>query len=186
MDRVLSLRSFFARKRSVKVAHNFSKFQGASRKPTDVSLGKDRVLWFGMSLFGPAVLRVVHEETRITCVAPPGDSKRRWEVFRNARDGAQFPIVALNDEHPISDERGFMHVGLIVGPKGFEHYSGTELGFPHESPFLADPLPSELNRLPLRSHRLELSDNLDIQITSCILPGQINVPVTLTSPSRSN
>jgi hypothetical protein len=152
--------------------------------PSTFSLGQDRVLWFGLSLSAPSVLRVVHEETQFTCNSPPGDSKRRMEVFYNARKDAKFPIIMLNDEHPAPADPCFLHFGLIVGPKGFEDYSGTELGFPYGSPFLDDPLPSELNGLPIRLHRIELSESVDIQITSCILPGKLNTPVTLTSPSR--
>ena len=40
-----------------------------------------------------------------------------------------------------------------------------------------------LTELPLRSHRLELSDDIDIQITVSCLPGRLMVPVAITGTS---
>jgi hypothetical protein len=152
--------------------------------PRTLMLGKNRVLWLGISVADAHVLRVVKRETKIVFDSPPGDSIRRSEIFRKAQEGAKFPIVSPNTEHLIPLEARFLHFGIIVGPKGFENYSGGELGFPYGSPCLVKPLPEELSKLPIRSHRLELSNNTDIQITVCYLPGRLKLPVAITSPSE--
>lgn len=160
--------------------------KGHLGSPRTLPLGKNRVLWLGISVADTHVMRIVKQETKIVFDSPPSDSQRRREVFHKSRERAKFPIVSLNEEHPISFNKWFLHVGLIVGPKGFEDYLGGELGFPHRSPYLVTPLPEELTALPLRSHRLELSDNTDIQIIVCCLPGRLKMPVTITGPSKLN
>lgn len=152
--------------------------------PRTLMLDKNRVLWCGISVADVQVLRIVKRETKIVSDSPLGDSNRRWEIFRKAREGAKFPILSLNDEHLTPFEEGFLHFGIIVGPKGFENYSGGEFGFPYGSPCLVKPLPEEFSKLPIRSHRLELSNNTDIQITVCYLSGRLKLPVAITSPSQ--
>lgn len=154
--------------------------------PRTLPLDKDRVLWFGMSMTDAHVMRIVKRETKIVVDSPPSDSQRRREVFHKAREGAKFPIVSLNEKHPIIFNEWFLHFGLIVGPKGFEYYLGGELGFPHGSPYLVTPLPEKLTSLPLRSHRLELSNNTDIQIIVSCMPGRLKMPVAITGPSEPN
>lgn len=154
------------------------------RGPRTLILDKNRVLWCGISLADTHVLGIVKRETKIVFDSPPGDSIRRSEIFLKAQEGAKFPILSLNDEHLTPFEEGFLHFGIIVGPKGFENYSGGEFGFPYGSPCLVKPLPEEFSKLPIRSHRLELSNNTDIQITVCYLPGRLKLPVAITSPSQ--
>jgi hypothetical protein len=147
-------------------------------------LDQSRVLWLGISIADPHVMRLVKKETKIAINSPPSDSRRRYEVFRKARKAVKFPIVSLNEDQPIPFSEWFLHFGLIVGPKGFQPYLGGELGFPLGSPFLVKPLPEKLIGLPLRSHKLELSGNTDIQIVVCCLPGRLKGPVALTGPSE--
>jgi len=154
--------------------------------PKTFPLGKNRVLWLGLSIADAHVMRLVKQETKIVVDSPPSDSRRRYEIFHKAREGAKFPIVSLNEERPVPFNEWFLHLSLIVGPKGFEPYLGGELGFPRGSPFLVKPLPEKLNALHLRSHILELSDNTDIQITACNLPGRLKAPVVITGPSEPN
>lgn len=154
--------------------------------PRTLPLDKNRVLWLGISVADAHAMRIVKQETKIIVDSPPNDSQRRYEVFRKAREEAKFPIVSLNEEHPNLFSEWFLHFGLIVGPKDFEDYSGGELGFPHGSPFLLTPLPEKLTEFPVRSHRLKLSENTDIQIIVCCLPGRLNVPVSITGQSETN
>jgi len=161
-----------------------SEYEEHLGSPRTLMLDKNRVLWLGISVADADVLRIVKQETKIVSDSPPGDSNRRLETFRKAREGAKFAIVSLNDEHLTPFEEGFLHFGIIVGPKGFENYSGGEFGFPYGSPCLVKPLPEEFSKLPIRSHRLELSNNTDIQITVCYLPGRLKLPVAITSPSQ--
>jgi len=151
--------------------------------PRTMHLGKDRVLWMGLSINNAAILPEVRNETTVVNTCPPSDAKRRNDVFLKTREGAVFSIIALNDEHPITIDEEFLHFAIIAGPSGFETYTGTELGFPYRSPFLAQDLPERLSKLPVRSHRLALSDDTDIQITACHLPGKLKGPVAVTCPS---
>ena len=154
-------------------------------RPATLAIGEGRVLWFGLTRANASALRVVHQETVITADVPPSDSRRRMDVFSAAREGAAFPMLTFNAEHTTPASRGLCHFAVYVGPKGFPDYVGADLGFPHESPFMVEPLPSEMTRLPLRSHRVALSDVLDMQITAVLLPGQLNVPASFTSPTRN-
>lgn len=152
--------------------------------PRTLILDKNRVLWCGISIADAHVLRIVKRETKIVSDSPPGDSIRRSEIFLKAREGAKFPILYRNDEHFAPFQEGFLHFGIIVGPKGFENYFDSEFGLPYRNPCLVKPLPEEFRKLPSRSHRLELSDNTDIQITVFYLPGRLKSPVAITSPSQ--
>ncbi len=154
-------------------------------RPSTLAIGDDRVLWFGLTLADASALRVVHKETVITADVPPSDGKRRMDVFSAAREGAQFPMLLFNTEHTTPASRGLCHFAVYLGPKGCADYVGVDLGAPHESPFMSKRLPTEIAGLPLLAHRIALSDTLDIQITTTLLPGQLNVPVSFTSPTRN-
>jgi hypothetical protein len=153
-------------------------------KPRTLDIGKDRVLWLGLSLADANVLRVVREDTQTKSDVPSSDTNRRREALVAARDSAQFPIILLNTEHSTSFQKDFLHFAFIVGPKGFEDYSGPEFDFPDKSPFLTEPFPNQLSNLPFRSHRIELSAAIDIQVTSFLLPGQLKIPVSFTSKTN--
>jgi len=153
--------------------------------PKTLDLGSSRVLWFGMSVSDENVLRVVNKNTLITTKSPFSDIQRRKNVFLSARENAQFPIVLLNTEDTKAIENGFIHFGVIVGSSGFDNYLNGELGFPYKSPYLEDPLPDVLTGIPTRMHRLKLSSDTDIQITSCILPGKLKTAASFTGQSES-
>lgn len=153
-------------------------------RPTTLPVGGGRVLWFGMSVADSDALQPVYRETVIAAEVPEGDSRRRMDVLFKAREGMAFPLVSLNTEHPKAFDNGFLHFSVFVGPTSFENYPGPEFGFPFGSPFLAAPLQNEISKLPLRSHRLALTDEMDIQITCTRLPGQLSTPVTFTGPTE--
>jgi hypothetical protein len=152
-------------------------------RPRTLDIGESRVLWFGLSVANESALRLVREETTVIARVPPSDGKRRMDAFVAARDGAQFPIVSLNPQHPTPNNKGFLHFAFVVGPKGFPAYTGSELGAPFNSPFLAEPLPEALHNLPLRIHRVELSPTIDLQIACCLMPGVLTAPFSFTGPS---
>ena len=151
--------------------------------PKTLDLASSRVLWFGMSISDERVLRIVKKSTLITAGSPSSDIERRKDVFLRARENAQFPIILLNTDCE-EMRKGFIHFGVIVGDSEFEYYMNDELGFPYQSPYLEQPLPSVLNGIPMRTHRLSLSSATDIQITSCVLPGKLNTSVSFTGQSE--
>jgi hypothetical protein len=148
--------------------------------PNAADLGEGRRLWFGMSISDFSVLWPVRRETSVVAECLPSDVKRRVNIFKDAREGAQFQIV---EPHPESDNLfpgGFFHVSVILGPSNFKKYEGQNHGFPVGSPFLTSPLPDSISDLPIRYHRVLLSNDLEMQVTSAKLPGSLRVPVTFT------
>ncbi|MFC1680361.1 hypothetical protein ACFL1S_00995 [Pseudomonadota bacterium] len=150
--------------------------------PRTLPLEKGRYLWFGMSVADPNILRSSHMQTHAVFECPPSDTRRRLDTVKTARDKATFNIISLNTENKLTHDNHFLHFGVIVGSKGFDLYKGGELGFPVGSPFLQEPLPARLDSLAVRHHRIQFS-NFDLQITSCLLPGSLKVPFSLTGPN---
>ena len=62
-------------------------------------LGEDRVLWFGMSITLPNVLRVVNLRTEVEAHVPPTDARRRIDVVTQAREAVVFNTLLFNEEH---------------------------------------------------------------------------------------
>jgi hypothetical protein len=149
--------------------------------PATLPLGKGRILWFGLSISDFKVFRIAKEQTEISVQAPSRDANRRSDILLNSRSDAIFPILDFHSEAVSSLNTGFLHFGVIVGPKDFEKYTGTEIGIPNGSPFLTNPFLNQEVKLPVRIHRFTLSQNVDIQIVTAILPGSLNMPITITS-----
>lgn len=145
-------------------------------------LSADRVHWFSMSAATPSQLRVVREETRASAPTPPQDVDRRAKVFRNARENAIFQIVQLNAEHLNPSEPAFLHLSVVVGPKGFISPENELLGLPHEGPFLPSVTSPDSVKAPIRVHRVLLSDNIELEITASSLPGQLQTQALFTAP----
>lgn len=149
-----------------------------------IPLGENRFLWLGMSVASDTALRELKRETIIQAQAPSSDIKRRLQVFIQSRCGAEFPCVSLPPGAQASPNENFLYFAFIVGPKGFEPYTGGNLPLPVGSTLLSGPLPEEINQLPLRSHRFSLGPETDIQIVSTCLPGKLKQLVTFTTLSR--
>lgn len=143
-------------------------------------LGDSRFLWFGLSLSDFNVLRPVWKKTDVVMKVPASDSKRRTKVFMDSREDAKFQIVKRHPDAQSIFPQGFLHVSFIVGPKGFKLYKGMKHGFPEGSPFLLHQLPQGSLQLPVRLHKISVSDSVDIQITSAWLPGKLKEPLTFT------
>lgn len=143
-------------------------------------LGEGRRLWFGMSISDFSSLWPLSQKTSVVTSSPPSDVDRRVRVFSEAREGVKFHIF---EPHPDASKRfktGFFHFSVIVGPAGFEIYKGENHGFPIGSPFLTEPLPERILGMPVRYHKVSLSDDLDMQISTSKLPGTLRAPVTFT------
>ena len=143
-------------------------------------LGEGRRLWFGMSISDFSSLWPLRQKTTVVTSSPPSDARRRVRVFNEARERAEFPII---EPHPDASKRfkgGFFHVSVIVGPAGFEIYRGENHGFPFGSPFLTEPLPEWILEIPVRDHKVSLSDDMEMQISTSKLPSTLRVPVTFT------
>jgi hypothetical protein len=156
----------------------------APRSADQLSCGKpdeleqNRYLWFGMSVSGPEVLRIVKKDTRLAWKTPISDSVRLSKAIREACEGGSTPLLRLNKGAHCKPP-GFLHFTVVAGVKGFPDYVGRQLAHPIGSSFIAED--GEMPELlPLQNHRLELSEAIDIQITSAWLPGRLSKAVVFT------
>lgn len=143
-------------------------------------LGKERRLWFGLSVSDFCVFQSLFQKTSVVASIPETDVDRRIEIFKKSREEAKFQIV---EPPPLANRKykfGFLHMSFIVGPKGFEFYKGDNHGYPIDSPFIENKFPKILVGLPIRFHRISLSEEIDIQITVTKIPGRLKVPVSFT------
>ena len=152
--------------------------------PRSTALGKQRFLWCGLSVKSLDELRVVKSRTKVIGCVPESDAKRRWNVFAKARNQAVDHILKWHSQVWEQDLDGYWHFGLIIAPLSSSTYMGRKLGFPEGSPFMNGPRPTEHVRLPVRNHRLKLSSEIGLQITTAVVPGCLRVPIIFTAPQE--
>lgn len=132
--------------------------------------GERRRFWFGLSIADPKVLRAVMRETRVEADVPVSDASRRGRSVLEAREGVEFNVVCLPDA--TTSRECFIHFEFVVGPSGFEHYTGPRRGAGVNS------LPEQF---PIRLHRLRLSANTDIEVTTMREAGSLDGGIWLTA-----
>lgn len=152
--------------------------------PRTMDLGEGRVLWLGMSIGGPDVLRPVRKRTVIKAAVAASDATRRTEIFQKAREAVSYPLIQPNRTNGAPTGPYFYHYSFIVGPVGFPDYHGAEHGFPLGSPFLENGLP-ENAQIPSVTYRLSLAPYCDMLISMMIMPGKMTVPIAFTGPGGS-
>jgi hypothetical protein len=150
--------------------------------PKTTELGQQRFLWCGFSVSSLDELRIVRHKTKVIGHVPESDAKRRYEVFLKSREMAKFQLLEWHNHVWEQGLDGFWHFGLIISPPQSSTYTGCTLGFPEGSQCLAAPLPKGPVQMPVRHHRLELSTEIGLQITTAVVPGGLRVPVSLTAP----
>jgi hypothetical protein len=148
--------------------------------PSTTDLGQSRTLWFGLSISSLDVLRVLKQETTVQSGAPSSDASRRASVISESLKLAQHNIVQLDTGYTHTLDQGFLHLWFVVGPPGFPDYNGPHFGFP----FLVRRPEWEREHLPIRSHRIRLSETVDIQVAAMLIPGIFKIPVAFCTPAR--
>lgn len=148
--------------------------------PRTLPLGENRFLWFGLSVANLNVFRHVSHHTEISVSTPPSDSRRRVDEFINARENIEDLMVGLPQGATTMFDPFYLHLAVIVGPRGFNNYKGPKLGFPEGSPFLTSQPPDGMISIPTRLHRLSINSEIDLQIVTACLPGTISVPAAFT------
>jgi hypothetical protein len=148
------------------------------------AIGNGAVLWFGMSIANPEVMRVVRVATQARAAVHPNDSRRRAEIFMRSRNAALFNIVQLA-RGTYTESNSFIHFSVFVGPVGctFET-SQQHLALPWGSPYVAPQLPEPLQEIRTREHKISLPP-AEILVVTSVLPGRATVPVSFTSPGPS-
>jgi hypothetical protein len=164
--------------RDMRSAHFTSKNRRHLHVAQNLPLGDGRYFWFGLSLASTKVLRECKRETIISASLPKADSERRMEILRDAAHN--FEIVRLPEATDVKMP-GFVHCVCIVGPPGVERYNGGEIGSPGVSALAEQPERSA-DGLPLRYHKRRLSDELELQINSILLPGRLNTAAVYAFP----
>lgn len=155
-----------------RLSWHFTEPQSADHlgKMYTIALGPRVVHWFNMSVISQEDLRIARKNTLVSAPTPSRDIDRRIDVFVRAREGALFQLVELNKEHPLAPAPNFLHFSIVVGPSGFESPCRETFGVPYGSP-LHNVSTKSLGEVPIRVHRVSLSDDVDIEITSALLPG---------------
>ena len=149
--------------------------------PRTAALGCGRILWFDLSVRDLGVFRPVRKETLISIDVPGSDARRRFQNFRAAKD--HLPDQFFSLPPGVSETVGrpsFPHFSVIVGQPDFPRYRAITAGLLRGSPFLDEPLPDELAPLPVMTYRFNIGRDAALQVTTCILPGRLNVPASLT------
>jgi hypothetical protein len=152
--------------------------------PATVDLGESRVLWFGLSVSSIDVLRLLTRITVVSADAPTSDASRRASVLSDSLKNTEHNIVQLNTEHSHQLSNRFLHFWFVVGTSGFPEYLGPHQAFPLEHPYLVRNLEIESEKNPIRTHRVKLSDEVDVQVTATLIPGSLKVPVAFYTPGR--
>lgn len=148
--------------------------------PRTLPLGDGRLFWFGFSIADASILPLVYENTVVKFPTPLADAERRFNEFKKSRDEAVFTTIMLNEELHSLKIDGFLHFWTVIGPHGFDDYVGPELSLPGDSPFFTAPLPARQESIASRLHRIELTDQIDIQVTACELPGKMIIPAAFS------
>ncbi len=149
------------------------------------SIGKGRYFWFGLSIQNIAGLRPVTKETIIRAEIPKADASRRAKLFQDIQDKSLSDLcIRLSSGSIEMFSTGFLHVAVYLGPPGFseEHWRTSPLGIPSGSKSFAI-LPSaryDLRQLPIRAHKIKISEQYEVQLASMWLPGSLKVPACFT------
>lgn len=144
-----------------------------------LDLGGGRVLWCSLQFHSASVLPPVRRVTTVRAPVPPSDARRRKDVLVASRDDVSFPIVSAPRHPDVALAGGVLHVAIVVGPPGFEPYQGPHLGWPLDSPFMVKSVPPDMRGQPIRTHRLSLRPEADIEITACWIRGELGRPAVL-------
>jgi hypothetical protein len=145
------------------------------------TLGNDRIHWFSLSAATEEILRLVREETRVVALNPPQDVDRRASVFRQAREEVTFQLLQLNADYQAPPEPNFLHFSVVIGPLGFASPDAQLFGDPRGGPFAGVAAIDCSTQVPVRLHRVQVSETLEAEITTMNLHGKLDVPVVFSS-----
>jgi hypothetical protein len=149
--------------------------------PEATDLGDGRVLWFGLSLASPEVLRELRQETVATFEVPDRTAQWKADQFKKSREGKEFPGVYLPERPDAARGPIFPLISVIVGPTGFEPYRGPLWGWPYGSEFTRGE-PKGDWAIPSWHQRFKLDEKTDIQLTAIWAPGELTIPAVMSAP----
>ncbi|MDH3671606.1 MAG: hypothetical protein OES46_10630, partial [Gammaproteobacteria bacterium] len=144
--------------------------------PITRDLGNGRYLWFGMSISGVEVFRLLKEHTIVEAETPDSDVQRRGDIFMQARRGARDFLVTPPPNRCAPDTNCLLHFAVIVGKTNFQSYREHDLALPHGSPLLLDPIPSP-HEYHVKVHREQMGSDVYLQVSCAWSPGRLAHPV---------
>lgn len=150
--------------------------------PNALEIGENRVLWFGMAIRDPSVLRVARQRTCAKYLVDDAAIRHKLGQLERAIDGGASVIVPLAPQ-PV-DQRSFPLLSVVVGPTGFQPYRGPEWGAPYGSTFVSGE-PSPDQRFSHLATQFPLDDTTDIFVATTWIPGEMAIPMILTTPMGS-
>jgi hypothetical protein len=150
-------------------------------KVSTLDLDQSRTFWFGLSVAKDELLMPLYHKSRLRFPVPESDAQRRIKSFLAAREGVEFPLITLNSEVERVAEPSLLHFAVIVGPSGFDQYTGPYQCPPPSGDLIVRPQ-AEGQPVPLRSYRFRLSDEVDIQIDASEVAGELKMPFVYSTP----
>jgi hypothetical protein len=147
--------------------------------PTALDVGDGRVLWFGMAVRDLSVLRTARQRTSTTFRIKDKAAQHKLAQLEGAIAGGEsvkVPLVPMPAAGP-----WFPLFSVIVGPTGFPLYQGQQWGPPYGSSYVTgEPAPGQ--RFTHTGSQFPLDGITDIQVAATWIPGEMVIPMILTSP----
>ncbi len=147
--------------------------------PTALDVGEGRVFWFGMAVRDLSILRRARQRTNATFRVKDKATQHKLTQLQNAIAGGEAVKVPLPPKP--ADGAWFPLISIIVGPTGFPLYRGPEWGPPYGSSYVTgSPTPDQ--RFQHCGNQFPLDDATDVQVATTWVPGELAIPMVLTSP----
>jgi hypothetical protein len=146
------------------------------------SNGNGSRFWFGLSIKSEESLMAVQKQTIVTHLSPPSDSDRRLAELKRLESQVTYAYVNSDTSEKGPFQPSFLHLCFVLSERSAPDFRGPEFLAPEGSPDLTPPLPNVVPDTRVRLHRIPLSKDWDIQISTVILPGSLRVPAIFTGP----
>jgi hypothetical protein len=147
--------------------------------PTALDVGEGRVFWFGMAVRDLSILRRAKQRTNATFRLKDKAAQHKLTQLHGAVAGGESVKVPLLQKP--ADGSWFPLFSIIVGPTGFPSYRGPQWGPPYGSPHVTgEPAPGQ--RFTHTGNQFPLDGSTDVQVAATWLPGEMAIPMILTSP----
>lgn len=140
-------------------------------------IGEGRVLWFGMSISGAEMLRVVRAGTVALAPAPPNSEEveRRMEVFRQAIADT-VGVLVVPGSLPAGPSA--LHFSVVVAPVGAPDYTGRERGLGRSGAGFR-LLAQDGTTTPYNSMTIPLGTAIRLQLFVMWVPAEMTAAIVL-------
>lgn len=148
--------------------------------PPPVRVGRDQVLWFGMTANVARLFRVARSDTRLSLAAKGTGVEA---TLRAALDGMVVEVLTFEGD-PDPDKHA-PHFAVFIRDADARAYSGPTLGMPDEaSPFVRMRPNADGSRISVKRHSFRLARRA-VQVATTWLPVEVTTGITFTCPGTS-